>query len=70
MEPALGIDLDIKSMVVGLLMRSGPPGPDLTNEDTIQDLASSLAGAAVGALTVATVRWPAPGTPATLFGWS
>jgi hypothetical protein len=53
-----------------LLMRSGASGLDLTYENTIQDLAMSLAGAALGALAVATVLWPAPGTPATLFGWS
>lgn len=53
-----------------LMMRTGASGLDLTYENTIQDLAMSLTGAAVGALTVATVLWPAPGTPATLFGWS
>ena len=53
-----------------LLMRSGASGLDLTYENTIQDLGMSLTGAAIGALLVATVLWPGPGTPATLFGWS
>ena len=53
-----------------LLLRSGASGLDLTYENTIQDLGMSLAGATVGALVVVTVFWPAPGTPATLFGWS
>jgi hypothetical protein len=53
-----------------MLMRSGASGLDLTYENTIQDLGMSLAGAAVGALVVATVLWPVPGTPASLFGWS
>ncbi len=53
-----------------LLMKSGSSGLQLTYENTIQDLAMSLAGSAVGALAIATVLWPAPGTPATLFGWS
>jgi hypothetical protein len=53
-----------------LLMRSGASGLELTYENTIQDLVVSLAGAALGALVVATVLWPAPGTPATPFGWS
>lgn len=52
------------------LMRSGASGLQLTYENTIQDLGLSLTGAAVGALVVATVLWPAPGTPPTLFGWS
>jgi hypothetical protein len=52
------------------LMRSGASGLQLTYENTIQDLALSLTGAALGALTVATILWPAAGTPATLFGWS
>ncbi len=30
----------------------------------------SLSGAALGALVMATLLWPAAGTPATLFGWS
>ena len=30
----------------------------------------SLSGAAVAALVMATVLWPPPGTPATLFGWT
>ena len=52
------------------LMRSGASGLQLTYENTIQDLGLSLTGAAIGALLVATVLWPPPGTPATLFGWS
>lgn len=52
------------------LMRSGASGLQLTYENTIQDLVMSLAGAAVGAIVVATLLWPAPGTPATPFGWS
>jgi len=52
-----------------LLMRSGASGLQLTYENTIQDLVFSLAGAAVAAVVVATVLWPADGTPATLFGW-
>lgn len=53
-----------------LLMRSGASGLELTYENTIQDLTFSLAGAATAAVVVATVLWPDPGTPATLFGWS
>ena len=53
-----------------MLLRSGASGLDLTYENTIQDLGMSLAGAALGALLVATVLWPAPGTPASLFGWA
>lgn len=53
-----------------LLMRSGASGLDLTYENTIQDLGMSLAGSALGALAVATLLWPAQGTPKTLFGWS
>ncbi len=52
------------------LMRSGASGLQLTYENTIQDLVMSLIGATLGALVVATIVWPAPGTPATLFGWS
>jgi len=52
-----------------LLMRSGASGLQLTYENTIQDLVASLAGAAAAAVVVATVLWPAAGTPATLFGW-
>lgn len=51
------------------LMRSGASGLQLTYENTIQDLAMSLGGAAVGALVSATVLWPAAGTPGGLFGW-
>ena len=52
------------------LMRSGASGLQLTYENTIQDLALSLTGAALGAIAVATVLWPPAGTPATPFGWS
>lgn len=52
------------------LMRTGASGLQLTYENTIQDLAVSLLGAAIGALLVATVLWPAPGTARALFGWS
>jgi hypothetical protein len=52
------------------MMRSGASGLQLTYENTIQDLVMSLFGAAVAALLMATLLWPAPGTPATLFGWS
>lgn len=52
------------------MMKSGASGLDLTYENTIQDLVMSLSGAAVAALVLATILWPAPGTPATLFGWA
>jgi hypothetical protein len=52
-----------------LMMRSGASGLQLTYENTIQDLVLSLAGAALAALAMATLLWPAPGTPPTLFGW-
>ena len=52
------------------LMRSGASGLELTYENTIQDLAMSLTGAAVGAVAVVTVLWPPAGTPASLFGWN
>ena len=52
-----------------LLQRSGSSGMNLTYENTIQDLAMSLAGALVGAAVIATLLWPPEGTPATLFGW-
>ena len=51
------------------MMRSGASGLELTYENTIQDLLMSLAGSAVAAAAMATVFWPAPGTPASLFGW-
>jgi hypothetical protein len=51
------------------MLKSGASGLDLTYENTILDLLMSLSGAAVAALVMATVLWPAPGTPATLFGW-
>jgi hypothetical protein len=52
------------------MMRSGASGLQLTYENTIQDLLMSLSGAALAALVMATLLWPAPGTPATVFGWS
>jgi hypothetical protein len=52
------------------MMRSGASGLELTYENTIQDLVMSLTGSAVAALVMATLLWPAPGTPATLFGWT
>jgi hypothetical protein len=52
------------------MMRSGASGLQLTYENTIQDLALSLAGAGVAALVGSTLLWPPAGTPATLFGWS
>jgi hypothetical protein len=52
------------------LMRSGSSGLQLTYENTIQDMAVSLLGAAIGAVLTATVFRPRPGTPARLFGWS
>jgi hypothetical protein len=52
------------------MMKSGASGLELTYENTIQDLVMSLIGAALGAVVVATVLWPAPGTPVTPFGWA
>ena len=52
-----------------LLQRSGSSGLQLTYSNTIQDLAMSLTGAAIGALLVVTVLRPPPGTPRSLFGW-
>jgi len=52
------------------LMKSGSSGLQLTYENTIQDLVMSLLGATVGAVAVATILWPAIGTPATVFGWA
>ena len=52
-----------------LLMKSGSSGLQLTYENTIQDLVMSLAGAAIAALVIATLLWPRPGTPRTVFGW-
>ena len=52
------------------LMKSGSSGLQLTYENTIQDLVMSLLGATVGAVAVATILWPATGTPATVFGWA
>lgn len=52
------------------LLRSGASGLELTYENTIQDLAMSLAGATVGSIAVVTVLWPPAGTPATPFGWT
>ena len=51
------------------LMRTGASGLALTYENTIQDLTMGLAGAAIGALAMCTVLWPAPGTPVAPFGW-
>lgn len=51
------------------MMRSGASGLELTYENTIQDLLMSLAGSAVAAVAMATVFWPSPGTPVSLFGW-
>jgi hypothetical protein len=53
-----------------LMMQSGASGLQLTYENTIQDLVMSLTGSAVAALVMATVLWPPPGTPVTLFGWT
>jgi hypothetical protein len=52
-----------------LLMKSGSSGLQLTYENTVQDLVMSLAGAAIAAVLVATLLWPAAGTPRSLFGW-
>ncbi len=52
------------------MMQSGSSGLQLTYENTIQDLVMSLSGSTVAALVMATVLWPPPGTPATLFGWT
>jgi hypothetical protein len=52
-----------------LLMKSGSSGLQLTYENTIQDLVMSFLGGVLAAIVVATVLWPAPGTPRTLFGW-
>lgn len=52
-----------------LLMKSGASGLQLTYENTIQDLVLSLLGAAVAALVIATLLWPAAGTPRSPFGW-
>ncbi len=53
-----------------LLMKSGASGLQLTYENTIQDLGFSLIGAALAGLAIATLLWPAAGTPVTLFGWT
>jgi hypothetical protein len=52
------------------LMKSGASGLQLTYENTIQDLLTSLSGAALAAVAVATIWRPPVGTPATLFGWT
>jgi len=52
------------------MMKSGASGLQLTYENTIQDLVMSLTGAAVAALIMATILYPSPTTPTTLFGWS
>ena len=51
------------------MMKSGASGLQLTYENTIQDLLLSLAGAALAALVMATILYPSPTTPRTLFGW-
>ncbi len=52
-----------------VLSRSGSSGLQLTYENTIQDLALSLLGAALGAAIVVSLLRPRPDTPTTLFGW-
>jgi hypothetical protein len=52
------------------LMKSGASGLQLAYENTIQDLVASLTGAAIGAVAIATILWPAVRPPATLFGWA
>ena len=52
------------------MMKSGASGLQLTYENTIQDLVMSLTGAAVAALIMATILYPSPTTPTTLFCWS
>lgn len=52
-----------------LLMRSGSSGLQLTYENTIQDLTISFLGGVTAAIVVVTARWPARGTPRSLFGW-
>ena len=52
------------------MLRSGASGLELTYENTIQDLAFSLAGALVAAIVMSTLLRPAAGTPVALFGWS
>jgi hypothetical protein len=53
-----------------LLMKSGSSGLQLTYENTIQDLVTSFLGGVLAAGVVATVLWPKPGTPRSLFGWA
>jgi len=53
-----------------LLMKSGSSGLQLTYENTIQDLVTSFLGGVLAAIVVATVLWPKPGTPRSLFGWT
>ena len=52
-----------------LLMKSGASGLQLTYENTIQDLVLSLLGAVIAAVVIATLLWPAAGTPRAPFGW-
>jgi hypothetical protein len=52
-----------------VLMKSGSSGLQLTYENTIQDLVTSFLGGVLAAIVIATVAWPKPGTPRTLFGW-
>ena len=51
-------------------MKSGSSGLQLTYENTIQDLVTSFLGGVLAAIVVATVLWPKPGTPRSLFGWT
>jgi hypothetical protein len=51
-------------------MKSGSSGLQLTDENTVQDLAMSFTGGVLAATTMVTLLWPKPGTPRTLFGWS
>ena len=53
-----------------LMMRSGASGLDLTYENTIQDLAMSLTGAALAACARGHGPVAGRGDTATLFGWS
>lgn len=47
-------------------LAAGRPGP----YPFVADLVMSLAGSAAAALVMATLLWPPPGTPATVFGWT
>ena len=52
-----------------LAQRSGATGMDLTYDNTIHDLISSSAGAAIGGLATAGLLWPRRGEVGALFGW-